>query len=172
MRTIAILFAALALQACDMTEVPEERRPTVDSLVRADSILRADSIAALPTTQTHAWKICLAGEDKYVPNDWEDPRFWGAVKVRVGADTIQTPDLHSGECWALGERIDTTHLRILSTSTATRFDSVWVQVDTLPTRLYVGWRQVLLRPDSVQVLSDSVYLDGARGMNKAHRGTN
>jgi hypothetical protein len=170
MKTIAILLAALVLQACDMTEVPEEHRATVDSLVRADSIRKADSIAALPTVKAHAWKICLAGEDKITSNDWEDPRFWGAIKVRVGSDTIQTPDMHSGDCWDLGERVDTTHLRILSTSTATRFDSVWVQVDTLPTRFYSGWRQVLLRPDSVQVLSDSVYLDGARGMNKAHRG--
>lgn len=170
MKTIAILFAALVLQACDMTQVPEEHRAEVDSLVRADSTRKADSIATLPTAGAHSWKICFSGEDKISAQEWEDPRFWGSIKVRIAGDTIKTPDLHSGECFALGVRADTAHMRILSTSTATAFDSVWVQMDAQPARFYAGWRQVLLRADSVQVLSDSVSRDGARGMNKPHVG--
>lgn len=170
MKTIAILLAALVLQACDMTEVPEEHRATADSLIRADSIRRADSLAALPAVHSHTWKVCLAGEDKTSPMEWEDPRFWGAIKMRIGRDTVTTPDLHSLECMDLGTLSDSATLQVLTSSTATRFDSTWLQADTVAARYYLPWRQVRLHPDSLRAVSDSVWAVGSRSLNKPHQG--
>lgn len=170
MKHITILIATiagLAFQACDVTQVPEEHRPAADSIIRADSARRA-----VDTVHSYAWSICAGGRDGEVRYEGHDASFWGILKVRVGRDTMETPRFRADSaCTLLGTFPDTTHLRILSTSTATGFDSIWVQVDTIPTKFWAGWRQVLLRPDSVQVLSDSVYLDGSRGMNKARRGS-
>lgn len=167
---ISILSIAIAiLQGCDVTEVPEEHRATADSLIRADSIRRADSLAALPVVRSHTWKVCVQGEDKTGAMEWEDPRFWGALKLRIGRDTVTTPDLHSLECMDLGALSDTTALQVLTSSTATRFEAAWLQADTVATKYYLPWRQVRLHPDSLRAVSDSIWIVGSRSMNKSHQ---
>lgn len=159
-----ILLSLVFLAGCDLTQVPEEHRAAADSLIRADSTRKADSVATIQPSTDHVYQVCISGEDRINTQEWEDPLFWGDLKVRVSRDTIRTGKMHSDECWPLGTRADTAHLQVLQTGTATRFDSVWVQVDTLPERFFLPWHSVQLHPDSLRRISDSVWVYGIRGL--------
>lgn len=165
-RTLTIALALALLAGCEAVTAPEGPKPTA-----VDTAAALDTLRARQAVQIHTWKLCVQGEDKTTALEWEDPRFWGSIKLQIGADTLRTRELHSNECQDLGAIADTVVLKVISTATATRFEATWLQADSLPFRFYLPWRPVKLHADSLGAVSDSVCAYGARSLTKAHQTT-
>lgn len=146
---IVILAILVALTGCDVTQVPEANRPTVDSIIREDSIHRADSVKPVKSYTT---ELCVTGSS-FDRLGNPQPMHWEAAIV-IGSDTLRVPD-DTAVCRAIGRFPDTAKAKLVSVMTDGIVDRKYLRINGW-SEYDLSWRPVFMRPDSLRRVSDSI----------------
>lgn len=160
---VAAVFVA-ALQGCMATE------PTNPTSAQVDSGRKVlDSINAGQPVKLHGWQICAAAPapEPTCPACVRDSFEWVADMI-IGRDSIAFVYNEPGAtCAPFGIFADTAHVQLDAFTRNSSVDSVWFQMDGVDSvRYWMPWRQVVLHPDSMRKVADSVARVNAKGLSK------
>lgn len=156
---LALAFAASHLTGCDL---PQPLTPSqADSAQAAIDSARHASDSVRPV-RYHRIQVCAAGKP-YVPscdNCDTVPFSWGGTAL-VGRDTVElgvdSIGLSVDTCQDLGRLADTAHFKLKEIGgSGAPPDSAWFLVDSSAQKLWMPWRRVVLHPDSLRAVSDSL----------------